>query len=110
MKKRYIFYFLLLIIIPLKDSASANWCKAIYPYSKEALDGNFQKQLSLCKNSDNLFLSIHSNYDNALHLLHTSIASFWDLTKQVIKSEIKKTGSSFYSFVCVFRRHKLREE
>ncbi len=110
MKKKYVFYFLFLTFFPLKDSISANWCKAIYPFSKEAFDGDFHKQLSLCKNNDNLFLSIHSRYDNALHLLHTSIASFCDLSKQVIKSEVKKNDSSFYSSVCVFRRHKLREE
>ena len=110
MKTKYFFCLLFLSFFPLKDSLSANWCKAIYPFSKEAFDGDFHKQLSLCKNNDNLFLSIHSRYDNALHLLHTSIASFCDLSKQVIKSEVKKNDSSFYSSVCVFRRHKLREE
>ena len=88
---------------------SATWCKAIYPYSKEAFDGNFQKQLSICKNNDNAFISIHSKYDNALHLLHATIANFCDLSKKVIKSVSSSNVDSYFSAVCVFRRHNLRE-
>ena len=87
MKNFFVYLTLTFFSFSLNESFSASWCKAIYPFSKEAFDGNFQKQLSLCKNTDNVFISIHSQYDNALHLLHASIANFCDLTKHIIKSE-----------------------
>ena len=90
---------------------SATWCKAIYPYSSEAFDGHFQKQLSVCKNSDNLFISIHSKYKNSQHLLNASIANFCDLNRQVVISKTEKDPEESYnSAVCVFKRHILREK
>ena len=90
---------------------SATWCKAIYPYSSEAFDGDFQKQLSVCKNSDNLFISIHSKYKNSQHLLNASIANFCDLNRQIVVSKTKKAPEEHYnSAVCVFKRHILREK
>ena len=107
MKNFYRILFLFLILFR-SDLQSANWCKAIYQYSEQAFDGNFQKQLSLCKSSDNLFLSIASKYKNASHLLNASIANYCDLNKQIIKSQTTKVEKSYYSAVCVFRKHKLR--
>ena len=92
-----------------KPTYSATWCKAIYPYSKEASDGKFQKQLSLCRNSDNLFLSIHTNYKHAQHLLNASIANFCDLNRRIIVSSPQKENL-YFSAVCVFKRHNLRED
>tara|TARA_B100000131_G_scaffold112929_1_gene110069 strand:+ start:212 stop:529 length:318 start_codon:yes stop_codon:yes gene_type:complete len=85
---------------------SGNWCKVIY--SKEISEGDFQKQISKCKNSDNFFLAIHNSYANAGNLLNTFIAELCDLRKTVIKSEPLK-GDPFYSSVCEFRKHFLRE-
>ena len=110
MNRFYAYLIILFWSFSFNESFSASWCKAIYPYSKEAFDGNFQKQLSLCKNTDNVFISIHSKYDNALHLLHASIANFCDLTKQIVKSESKIHNDSFYSAVCVYKRHNLRKD
>ena len=109
MKNFFVCFALTFFSLGLNESFSASWCKAIYPFSKEASDGNFQKQLSLCKNTDNVFISIHSQYDNALHLLHASIANFCDLTKEIIKSESTTHNDSFYSAVCVFKRHNIRK-
>lgn len=99
---------ILFFIFFLTDSAlPATWCKAIYPYSKEANDGKFQKQLSLCRNADNLFISIHTKYENAQHLLNASIANFCDLNRQIIVSSPEK-ANLYFSAVCVFKRHSLR--
>ena len=91
-------------------SYGGQWCKAIYPYSEEASDGKFNRQLSLCKNSDNLFISISDKYINSLQLLHASIANFCDLNRQVVKSSSQKGNESFHSVACVFKKHTLRKE
>lgn len=96
-----------LIFVCFHSLYAGQWCKAIYPYSENALDGEFQKQLSICRNSDNLFLSIHSGYKNAQHLLNASIANYCDLNKKIVISEPKQ-NSLFYSSVCVFKKHFLR--
>ena len=92
------------------SSYSSQWCKAIYPYSEEANDGKFNKQLSLCKNSDNLFISISDKYINASQLLHASIANFCDLNRQVVKTSTQKGDEAFHSVACVFKKHTLRKE
>lgn len=102
------FYIIIVFFLFFKNSHSANWCKAIYKYSDEAFDGNFQNQLSLCKNSDNLFVSISSKYKNSAHLLNATIANFCDLNRNIIKSESQNSDQSYFSAVCVFRKHNLR--
>ena len=84
-------------------SYGSQWCKAIYPYSEEASDGKFNKQLSLC-------ISISDKYINSLQLLHASIANFCDLNRQVVKSSSQKGDESFHSVACVFKKHTLRRE
>ena len=62
--------FLLLVFLFFfsTESFSGTWCKAVYPYTESHEDGEFEKQLSLCKNNDNLFVSIHSKYKNSRNL------------------------------------------
>ena len=106
---KFILFLVFFILISPNHSFSGIWCKAVYPYTESHEDGEFQKQLSLCKNSDNLFVSIHSKYKNAKNLLLASIANFCDLNKQVVINE-KKGQDSYYSAVCSFRRHYLRDK
>ena len=108
--KLKIFVVILLTLVFSRYSFAATWCKAIYQFSAEASDGNFNKQLDLCKNSDNIFISISSKYLNSMQLLHASIANFCDLNRQVIKTQSRKGDDSFHSVACVFKRHKLRKE
>ena len=103
----YIFFILFCVV---KGSNASNWCKAIYKYSDEAYDGNFQKQLSLCRNNDNLFVSISSKYKNSAHLLNATIANFCDLNKNIVRSQSEVSDQSYFSAVCVFRRHELRSK
>ncbi len=99
--------FIFIIICVFSSTVqSGNWCKVIY--SKEISDGDLKKQISKCKNSDNFFLAIHNSYANAGNLLNTLIAELCDLRKTVLKSEPVK-GDPFYSSVCEFRKHFLRE-
>ena len=48
---------LILIFITFfsNEGFAGNWCKAIY--TKEITEGDFQKQISKCRNSDNFFFS-----------------------------------------------------
>ena len=106
-------YFIVILGVIFSQSDllhGSQWCKAVYPYSEEANDGKFNKQLSLCKNSDNLFISISDKYINSLQLLHASIANFCDLNRQVVKSNSQKDKESFHSVACVFKKHTLRRE
>ena len=105
---RIIFFliFFLANFFVLKQSHSANWCKVIY--NKDMSPGELQKQISKCRNSDNFFLAIHSSYSNAGILLNTLIAELCDLNRQIIRSEPKKEDP-YFSSVCEFRRHNLRE-
>ena len=50
-----IFKILILIFIFFfsNEGFAGNWCKAIY--TKEITEGDFQKQISKCRNSDNFF-------------------------------------------------------
>lgn len=108
--KLRLFIIILITFFLSKKSTSATWCKAVYKFSAEASDGNFNKQLDLCKNSDNVFISISSKYLNSLQLLHASIANFCDLNRQVIKTQSKKNNVNFHSVACVFKRHTLRKD
>ena len=71
---------------------------------------DFQKQISKCKNSDNFFVSISKNYKNASHILNATIANYCDLNRNIVKSKPENNEDTFYSAVCVFRNHFLREE
>tara|TARA_B100000989_G_C19509540_1_gene458245 strand:- start:265 stop:597 length:333 start_codon:yes stop_codon:yes gene_type:complete len=107
---KYFFFVLAIFFCVSNLSHGSQWCKAIYPYSEKANDGKFNKQLSLCRNSDNLFISISDKYINSLQLLHASIANFCDLNRQVVKTSSKKGEESFHSVVCVFKKHSLRKQ
>tara|TARA_B100000989_G_scaffold103487_1_gene75762 strand:+ start:2502 stop:2834 length:333 start_codon:yes stop_codon:yes gene_type:complete len=107
---KYFFFFLTIPFCYSTLSYGGQWCKAIYPYSEEASDGKFNKQLSLCKNSDNLFISISAKYINSSQLLHASIANFCDLNRQVVKTSSQTGDESFNSVACVFKKHTLRKE
>ena len=105
--KLFIIIFLTFFI--LESSVAATWCKAVYQFSVEASDGNFNKQLDLCRNNDNVFISISSKYINSMQLLNASIANFCDLNRQVVKTE-SQNKDAFHSVACVFKRHILRKE
>ena len=103
--------FILLILVSInKNSEAGTWCKAVYPYKEgQFYENEFQKQLQICKNNDNLFISISKKYTNASHLINAAIANYCDLNRQVLKSEPHNENDSFFSAVCVFRKHYLRE-
>ncbi len=95
----------LILISNSTDVFSANWCKVIY--KQGATDGEVQAQLSKCKNSDNLFIGIHSGFQNAGHLLNSMIAENCDVRRNVL-STVPRPGDPYFSAVCEFRRHTLR--
>jgi len=99
--------FVSLLIYSFKSNVEArDWCKVIY--NKEITAGELVEQTEKCRNSDNVFLAIHSSYKNAGHLLNSFIAEFCDLDRQVVKSEPRQ-GDPYFSLVCEFRRHILRK-
>ena len=102
---------ILLILINInKNTEAGTWCKAVYSYKEgQFYENEFQKQLQICKNNDNLFISISKKYNNASHLINAAVANYCDLNRQVLKSEPQDENDSFFSAVCVFRRHFLRE-
>ncbi len=100
-------YFVIIFFMSLNFSLTnaASWCKVIY--NKEALDGELENQLSKCKNSDNVFIAIHSGFLNSGHLLNSMIAENCDLRRKVI-STIPREGDPYFTAVCEFRKHILR--
>ena len=100
---------LFLLNIP-KLVYSGTWCKAVYSFNEDFHVADFQKQISKCKNSDNFFVSISKNYKNASHILNATIANYCDLNRNIVKSKPENNEDTFYSAVCVFRNHFLREE
>lgn len=88
------------------EGFAGNWCKAIY--TKEITEGDFQKQISKCRNSDNFFLAIHTSYNNAGHLLNSLISELCDLRRNTVRSE-PRAGDPYFTVVCEFRRHYLRK-
>ena len=98
-------FFSILIFFSYQVEAG-NWCKAIY--SEEISQGDFQTQISKCKNSDNFFLAIHTSYNNSGHLLNSLISELCDLRRNIIRSE-PRPGDPYFTVVCEFRRHYLRK-
>ena len=41
------------LVLGSSEGIAGNWCKAIY--TKDISEGDFQAQISKCKNSDNFF-------------------------------------------------------
>ena len=85
---------------------SGNWCKVVY--IKDTTEGNLESQISKCRNSDNMFLAIDSRFSNAGHLLNSMIAENCDLNREVITTQ-PRPGDPYFTGVCEYRSHKLRE-
>ena len=102
-----IFFFAVVFFIcsNFSSSHSANWCKAIYNQSTS--EGEIKENLAKCKNSDNLFIAIHSGFQNAGHLLNSMIAENCDIRRNVLSTE-PRSGDPYFSAVCEFRKHLLR--
>ena len=99
--------FLFIFFISVSNYGIAgNWCKAIY--SKDISQGDFQEQISKCKNSDNFFLAIHTSYNNSGHLLNSLISELCDLRRNIVRSE-PRPNDPYFTAVCEFRRHYLRK-
>ena len=96
---------ILFFFIPVSVK-SGNWCKVVY--NKDTSDGSLEAQLSKCRNSDNMFLAINSGYSNAGHLLNSMIAENCDLNREVITTQ-PRPGDPYFTSVCEYRSHKLRE-
>lgn len=94
----FVFYF--------DNSKSKSWCKAVY--QQNTMPGELQKQINKCKNYDNFFLAIHSNFKNSGHLLNSFIAEYCDLKRTIHTSEPRQ-GDPFFTVVCEFRKNYLRE-
>tara|TARA_X000000950_G_scaffold283042_2_gene383047 strand:+ start:309 stop:635 length:327 start_codon:yes stop_codon:yes gene_type:complete len=108
MKPFLLFFFVLILKSNLLYGGT--WCKAVYSFNEEFHKSDFQKQISKCKNSDNFFVSISKIYKNASHILNATIANYCDLNKSIVKSRPVTNEDTFYSAVCVFRNHYLRED
>ncbi len=95
-----------IFILLANVSFAGNWCKAIY--NQNITEGDFQEQISKCRNSDNFFLAIHTSYNNSGHLLNSLISEFCDLRRNIVRSE-PRAGDPYFTVVCEFRRHYLRK-
>tara|TARA_A100001015_G_C14866293_1_gene662455 strand:+ start:589 stop:903 length:315 start_codon:yes stop_codon:yes gene_type:complete len=84
---------------------SANWCKVIY--NQNISEGEIKENLDKCKNSDNIFIAIHSSFQNAGHLLNSMIAENCDIRRNVLSTQ-PRSGDPYFTAVCEFRRHLLR--
>ncbi|MBD22114.1 MAG: hypothetical protein CL572_05900 [Alphaproteobacteria bacterium] len=98
--------FFIFLIFQAHQSFAGNWCKAIY--NKDITQGDFQAQISKCKNTDNFFLAIHTSYNNSGHLLNSLISELCDLRRNILKSE-PRAGDPYFTVVCEFRRHYIRK-
>ena len=94
------------LVLGSSEGIAGNWCKAIY--TKDISEGDFQAQISKCKNSDNFFLAIHTSYNNSGHLLNSLISELCDLRKNIVRSEPRQ-NDPYFTVVCEFRRHYLRK-
>ena len=103
--KNFFFAVVFFICSNINSSHSANWCKAIYNQSTS--EGEIKENLAKCKNSDNLFIAIHSGFQNAGHLLNSMIAENCDIRRNVLLTE-PRSGDPYFSAVCEFRKHLLR--
>ena len=70
-------------------------------------DGELMAQLSKCKNSDNVFIAIHTSFQNSGHLLNSLVAEYCDMRRNIISTN-PRNGDPYFTVVCEFRRHILR--
>lgn len=84
---------------------SAHWCKVVY--NQNTSDGKIMEDLAKCKNSDNLFIAIHSGFQNAGHLLNSMIAENCDIRRNVLSTQ-PRSNDPYFTAVCEFRNHLLR--
>ena len=103
--KRILFLVLFFLGSYSTNTFSANWCKVVY--NQNTSDGKIKEELAKCKNSDNLFIAIHSGFQNAGHLLNSMIAENCDIRRNVLSTE-PRSGDPYFSAVCEFRKHLLR--
>ena len=87
------------------NTFSAHWCKVVY--NQNTSDGKIKEDLAKCKNSDNLFIAIHSGFQNAGHLLNSMIAENCDIRRNVL-STLPRSDDPYFTAVCEFRKHLLR--
>ena len=102
-----IVFFILIFLIDsnLNTVHSANWCKVIY--NQNISEGEIKEKLAKCKISDNIFIAIHSSFQNAGHLLNSMIAENCDIRRNVLSTQ-PRSGDPYFTAVCEFRRHLLR--
>ena len=96
----------LMLLFSISELKAGSWCKAVY--NKDVSDGEINKQIKKCRNSDNFFLAIHSYYQNSGHLVNSFIAEYCDLRKQIITTD-PRDGDPYFTVVCEFRRNNLRK-
>ena len=84
---------------------SAHWCKVVY--NQNTSDGKIKEDLAKCKNSDNLFIAIHSGFQNAGHLVNSMIAENCDIRRNVLSTQ-PRSDDPYFTAVCEFRKHLLR--
>ena len=87
------------------NTFSAHWCKVVY--NQNTSDGKIKEDLAKCKNSDNLFIAIHSGFQNAGHLLNSMIAENCDIRRNVLSTQ-PRSDDPYFTAVCEFRKHLLR--
>ena len=87
------------------ETFSAHWCKVVY--NQNTSDGKIKEDLAKCKNSDNLFIAIHSAFQNAGHLLNSMIAENCDIRRNVLSTQ-PRSDDPYFTAVCEFRKHLLR--
>ena len=82
-----IIYFALIFFISMNfnNVQSSNWCKVVY--NQNASEGQINEDLAKCKNSDNLFIAIHSGFQNAGHLLNSMIAENCDIRRNILSTQ-----------------------
>ncbi len=105
MRLFFIKLLIIVLIVKISELSAASWCKVIY--NQETSDGQLKSQMSKCKNSDNLFLAIHSGFYNAGHLLNSMIAENCDLRRNIL-SIYPRQGDPYFTAVCEYRLHSLR--
>ena len=86
------------------NAFSAHWCKVVY--NQNTSDGKIKEDLAKCKNSDNLFIAIHSGFQNAGHLLNSMIAENCDIRRNVLSTR-PRSDDPYFTAVCEFRKHLL---
>ena len=103
--KRILFLVLFFLGSYSTNTFSANWCKVVY--NQNTSDGKIKEELAKCKNSDNLFIAIHSGFQNAGHLLNSMIAENCDIRRNVLSTQ-PRSNDPYFTAVCEFRKHSLR--